>query len=296
MKMTASSKNATRNTTSSNTSGEPQDGLRGNQSASGGPPDRAVANLELSRITVDADLQCRAEVDEATVTDYAGRMKAGDAFPPLVVFDVDGQCLLVDGWHRHPAALKAGLTEFPVEVHQGTRNDALRYALQANATHGLPRTNRDKRRAVALAVDEFPKDSDRAIADLCKVSHVFVGNIRRELETVTSSVTRLGRDGKKRKLPKKRSLSDAKPRKPTNPQSGGNGGHAKPGDSAQSDDGRQESNPAARTGEASERFSFWEEWSSIEDALNAAVKKCPDERWRRELTSRLYKFADLRCL
>jgi len=273
-----------------------KDSQRLKQNTLGGPADRAVVSLPLSRIVLDKTLQCRAAVNDAIVASYAERMQAGDKFPPLAVFEIGGAHFLADGWHRHEAAVKAGLAEFPVEIHQGTRTDLMRFAIQANATHGLRRTNRDKRCAVKIAVQVIPDDSDHAIAELCKVSHVFVGKIRRELETVTSSSSRTGWDGKKRKLPQNRGLGGAKTRETTNFQPSESGGQAKRGDAAQSNAGRQEPKPAARTGEASERFSFWDEWFLIEDALNAAVKKCPDERWRRELASRLCKFADLRCL
>ena len=255
-----------------------------------------IKTLPLDSIIVDEGLQCRASVDNDTVADYVERMKAGDKFPPLVAFEDDGACLLVDGRHRHAAALKAGLTEFPVEIHQGSRDDALRYALQANATHGLPRTNRDKRRAVELALREFGEASNRVIAEMCRVSHVFVAKVRPQLETVTSSATRLGRDGRMRKLPRKPFSGDPKTREESTSRSGEGDSQAKAARGAQSKDNGQGRTAARRTEQSSGSSSFWDEWSAIEDCLNAALKKWPDGRWRRELASRLCKFADLRCL
>ena len=46
-------------------------------------------------------------------------------------------------------------------------------------------------------------DSDHVIAELCKVSHTLVVNLRRQLATVASCAKRTGRDGKARRLPKK---------------------------------------------------------------------------------------------
>ncbi len=151
--------------------------------------------MELSALTLDAGLQCRASINKATIAKYAERMRAGDVFPALDAFEIDGACLLADGWQRYGGAQKAGLTKFPVILHQGTRQDAIRFAIQANNAHPLPLNNKDKRRAVEMMVHECADDSDRAIAILVKVSHTFVANVRRQLATVASSDERTGRDG-----------------------------------------------------------------------------------------------------
>jgi hypothetical protein len=69
--------------------------------------------------------------------------------------------------------------------------DAIIAACGENADHGLRRTNEDKRRAVErlLGDPEWIKWSDRKIADVCRVSHPFVGTVRKELTgNVTSDV------------------------------------------------------------------------------------------------------------
>jgi hypothetical protein len=57
---------------------------------------------------------------------------------------------------------------------------ALQQALAANQTHGLMRTNADKKRAVSLAFEAWPDWSDREIARLTGTSHTFVSNLRKE--------------------------------------------------------------------------------------------------------------------
>jgi hypothetical protein len=42
------------------------------------------------------------------------------------------------------------MTEIAVEVGQGTQRDAVPFGIGANGAHGLPRTNADKRHAVAF--------------------------------------------------------------------------------------------------------------------------------------------------
>jgi uncharacterized ParB-like nuclease family protein len=153
-------------------------------------------SLKLDLLTLDPSIQSRIGVNEAQVEIYMERMLAGDVFPPLVVFNIDGHLLVADGCHRYRAACKAGFANFQVEVRHGTRTDAIKHALQANTSHGLPRTNADKNRGVRMALSEFPGLSDGALADLVRVSQAFVSKIRRELKTVLSSGKRTGRNGK----------------------------------------------------------------------------------------------------
>ncbi|MDD3642958.1 MAG: hypothetical protein PHQ19_05810, partial [Candidatus Krumholzibacteria bacterium] len=81
--------------------------------------------------------------------------------------------------------------------------DALRHALGANAAHGHRRTNADKRRAVELALREFPKTPAIKIAEICGVSQPFVSAMKNEDITVISS-TRIGRDGKEYQATRRR--------------------------------------------------------------------------------------------
>ena len=87
-----------------------------------------------------------------------------------------------DSWHRFHAVRELGRVVISAVVHAGGRREALKFALGANAAHGLRLTNRDKRKAVELALREFPTLSNRAIAELCRVSHVMVNDVRKQVE------------------------------------------------------------------------------------------------------------------
>lgn len=75
------------------------------------------------------------------------------------------------------------------EIRDGTRRDALLYSVGVNATHGLRRTNADKRRAVLtlLQDDDWATYPDREIARLCGVGHPFVAKIRSEVHLESDS-------------------------------------------------------------------------------------------------------------
>jgi ParB-like chromosome segregation protein Spo0J len=168
--------------------------------------------LPLSEIKVDASIQCRASINRTVVSEYAQRIKAGDIFPPLDLFDIDGEKCPVDGFHRIEAAKEAGRESISVRIHQGTRKDAVRYAIAANRAHGLRFSNKDKHKAVELALQELPDKSDGAIAEMVGVSQPFVSKLSRELKTVLGSAggPKVGRDGRKRSTTSRKQNAKAK--------------------------------------------------------------------------------------
>jgi hypothetical protein len=147
--------------------------------------------LLLSKITEDPEIQPREKINPATVEHYAERMQAGDIFPPLAVFKVDGKYLLASGYTRLAALRQIGGSKMiEVSVHEGTRQDAILFAAKSNAKHGQPLSNADKRRAVMMVLKECPEQSSNWIANHCKVSHTFVDTVRKSLATLARDETR----------------------------------------------------------------------------------------------------------
>jgi hypothetical protein len=142
-----------------------------------------MIELEISLIRLDGGTQPRSELNIETVNDYAEAMKAGAIFPAVTIFFNGTDYWLADGFHRIAASKKICLIVVSVEVLQGDRRDAILYSTGVNATHGLRRSNEDKRRVVRTLLQdpEWSQWSDRKIAKTCGVSNRFVGNIRREL-------------------------------------------------------------------------------------------------------------------
>jgi hypothetical protein len=121
-------------------------------------------------------------MDLSVIEDYARLMMDGVKFPPLIVFKVHDEFILVDGYHRFIAARYADLKEFLCDIREGSRRDAILYSCGANSSHGLRRTHEDKYKAVAHLLNdpEWGKWSSREIASKCNVSHTFVGNAASE--------------------------------------------------------------------------------------------------------------------
>jgi hypothetical protein len=142
--------------------------------------------VPLNNIPTDAIGQTRVKVCDAVVREYAAAMREQEAagglrFPPVVLFSDGQERWLADGFHRVLAARMAGLTEIAADVRAGTKRDTFLYGISANSTHGLARTNADKRKAVALllADTEWSQWSNREIARRCQVTHRMVNGMRR---------------------------------------------------------------------------------------------------------------------
>lgn len=148
--------------------------------------------LRVDRIRTDGGTQPRAAMDETTVADYAEAIEAGTVMPPVVVFH-DGEVYwLADGYHRLAATKRLGCLDIDVDLRQGTRRDAMLFSFGANATHGLRRTNADKRRAVLamLSDPDWSQWSNRQVAKACSVSPDMVDRLRPAVTTDASASDR----------------------------------------------------------------------------------------------------------
>lgn len=150
-----------------------------------------MKSINLKTIRIDGGTQSRVEISSEAVADYAEAIRGGAQMPPVVVFHDGADYWLADGFHRFHAHAAADRASIAAEVHAGTQRDAVLHSLGANAVHGLRRTNADKRKAVQtiLGDQEWAKWSDHEVARRCGVSHMFVGTVRRSLETVSSEAT-----------------------------------------------------------------------------------------------------------
>lgn len=137
-------------------------------------------HVAIDLIRADGGTQSRAQLYDSVVSDYSDLIAAGAEFPPVVVFFDGASYWLADGFHRHAAHVSLGLTEIAADIRQGTRRDAILFSVGANASHGLRRTNDDKRRAVMVLLNdpEWSKWSDREIARQASVGHQMVAPLR----------------------------------------------------------------------------------------------------------------------
>lgn len=154
--------------------------------------------LPIDHIRTDGGTQARAGLDESTVAEYAeswselSRKANGfNEMPPIVVYHDGTDHWLADGFHRLAAykrfldsgSASAAPRAIRAIIHAGQRRDAVLAACGANATHGLRRTNADKRRAIEtlLRDEEWRQWSDSEIARRVIVDHKTVAAVRAQL-------------------------------------------------------------------------------------------------------------------
>jgi hypothetical protein len=145
--------------------------------------------IDIEKLICSQDIQSRETINTGTVQDYAEAMRDGAIFPPVTVFEDSGEYWVADGFHRVEAYKTLGTNEVECDVRKGGKTDALIFSCGSNATHGLQRTNTDKRRSVLLllANDRFKEWSTRQIAEACKVSHTFVAKVQKELRNANDT-------------------------------------------------------------------------------------------------------------
>ena len=153
--------------------------------------------LGIDVIRIDGGTQCRAEINQPKVSEYADLIESGVVFPAVRVFFDGVSYWLADGFHRYHAHKQIAKGSISADVEKGTARAALLFAISANAEHGLPRTNADKRKAVQMMLDDFEWQdwSNAEIARHCKVSVTLVASMRgdaapeeRKYKTATGKV------------------------------------------------------------------------------------------------------------
>lgn len=152
-----------------------------------------TVSIEIKKLIVDAGTQPRVALSDDVIKDYAEVITNSekgeqpnpfDLLPdgnlPQVFRDPTGRCVLADGFHRLGAHKLAKVKEMRVAIRDGVQRDALIFSLSTNQGHGIQRTNKDKDRAVRLALnnEELVNWSNTEIAKLCGVSEFKVRDSR----------------------------------------------------------------------------------------------------------------------
>jgi hypothetical protein len=139
-----------------------------------------MKTIKLAEVRIDGGTQSRVSINQLVVQNYAECMNNGDKFPPLFTVYDGTTHWLVDGFHRYFALCQLGFTSVDVEYKPGTLEEAQILSYGQNSTHGLHRTNEDKKKAVeaAIAHPMLISKTNYEIAKICAVSQPFVASIR----------------------------------------------------------------------------------------------------------------------
>ena len=159
-----------------------------------------VQKIRLADIDLKKSFQPRVKgLDKDHVADLKAAYEAKqDIARPVAWRMPDGSFRLAEGFHRFEGASQAGIKSLMFTVLSGTESEYRVHAACSNQGHGLKRSNADKRRSVEVLLKELPDHSDRKIAELAGVSHVFVSELRLQVSSddTSGTKTRTGKDGK----------------------------------------------------------------------------------------------------
>jgi hypothetical protein len=142
--------------------------------------------IDLALIRLDEEVWPRSGFDHDRVDDFAALFEAGglEALPPVViVHDGAGRYLVCDGHHRvaalYQVAAQTALTVTqPLPDGRSPEQFAFEYGVETAAHAAKPLSRIERNAAVDRLLVERPDWSDRAIAQLCGVSHQTVGRRR----------------------------------------------------------------------------------------------------------------------
>jgi ParB-like chromosome segregation protein Spo0J len=154
--------------------------------------------IPLAEIVRDRDAQFRDKLSPERVEELTAVLESGREFKDDVeVYYVGAKYWPGDGHHRLEAYERAKRVEVPAIVREGGRRHAMVHAAGANAEHGLPRTSKEKRRAVRFLLEdkEIGKLSGRAVAKIAHCDNKTVEEVKKELGLKSDKVTRTDKHG-----------------------------------------------------------------------------------------------------
>ncbi|MFG6200609.1 ParB/RepB/Spo0J family partition protein [Nonomuraea sp. JJY05] len=144
---------------------------------------------------LEADSPRRQGVDLEHARTLAG---VEEPLPPILVHF--GTMRVIDGMHRLTAARMVGRSDIEVKFFHGDPDEAFRFGVKANVSHGLPLSLADRKAAAARIIFSHPHLSDRAIALSAGLAAATVASMRNQSDGPGGTEARIGADGRVRPL------------------------------------------------------------------------------------------------
>ena len=161
---------------------------------------KRVESITLDMISVRPEFLARSEHQQDKVQELANLIKDGLEPSPITLVGADQEKILADGLLRYEAHKLAGKEKIEAIIFEGSERDVFLLSVYKNANHGLRLNHKDKRRsAIKLLTDpEWSLWSSNVIAKFLGVSHTFINNVRKELESTSNgfkTTSRISGDG-----------------------------------------------------------------------------------------------------
>ena len=126
-----------------------------------------VPQLLIETLHVDPTIQIRRASHEPTIQRY---MDSFENLPPIEVFDTPEGKLVADGFQRLAAARRLGKKRIAVQIHEGTREEAVEFAAIANTRSGVPLTLEERDDGIQQLKRMHPDWTPAQIAKAMSVS------------------------------------------------------------------------------------------------------------------------------
>lgn len=142
--------------------------------------------MKISELVFEPTLYPRMTTNWITAYEYAQAMRAGAAFPPILVGSIDGKNYVVDGWHRCEAKrqLKDEYVSADIKRYSDFKEMFLD-AVNLNVNHGRPLSMQEK----VMIIDKL-KDMRFTIEKISEIVRIPLDKISRfEARTVINAMT-----------------------------------------------------------------------------------------------------------
>ena len=126
-----------------------------------------MPQVPLDSLIVDPTIQIRRANHEPTIQRY---MDSFENLPPIDVFDTTEGKLVADGLQRLAAARRLGKKRITAQIHKGTRDEAVEFAVVANTRSGYPLTLEERNDGILGLRRLHPDWTPRQIAEAMSVS------------------------------------------------------------------------------------------------------------------------------
>lgn len=135
------------------------------------------ADFDTEEINLQRSLRNQARLYQVTnpetVETYTAAVKRGDNFPAIIIAQIDNDWVVVDGNHRLVSYLGASKPTIPVYMLRDVDTQTIvLMTFEANATHGLPTSKKERLRHAIYLIDNNAQHKDAAAALNLNVSDV----------------------------------------------------------------------------------------------------------------------------
>lgn len=143
----------------------------------------------IKTIRTDGGTQPRVAMNEKLVNEYAEKMKDGEVFPPVVVYNDGKDTWLADGFTRYFASLQNSAQGINADMRSGSLRDAQTFAWKANNKHGQPLSNDDIENILfsIFADKEYGAWSNNKIAKEFSFSAMRISRLRQKFDTLNNT-------------------------------------------------------------------------------------------------------------